>query len=104
GTELIGPFIAKRMIDVHISGIEQPWHQVQRADEASVAYDGALWKRADKFAADEVRGAEARVLQVGRTFVFVPGVVEHDGQRRFTLGTGAAGAAGDAAGTQGELV
>jgi len=81
GTELIGPFIAKRMIDVHIAGIEQPWYRAAAEDAATVPYDGALWKRADRFAEGEARGEEARVLQVGRGFVFVPGGIEADGER-----------------------
>lgn len=81
GTELTGPFIAKMIIDVHIAGIERPWYRVQTADAASVAYDGALWKRSDKFAEGEARGEEARVLQAGRTFVFVPDGIVEDGKR-----------------------
>ena len=84
GTELVGPFIAKRMIDVHIAGIEQPWYRAAAADDATVSFGGALWKRADRFAAGEARGEEARVLQVGRGFVFVPGAVDADGERRLT--------------------
>ncbi|WP_309122468.1 ABC transporter ATP-binding protein [Paenibacillus sp.] len=84
GTELVGPFIAKRMIDVHIAGIEQPWYRATAEDAKTVPYDGALWKRADRFAEGETRGEEARVLQVGRGFVFVPGGIEADGARSIT--------------------
>jgi len=84
GTELVGPFIAKRMIDVHIAGIEQAWYRAQAPDGATVEYGGALWKRADRFAEGEARGEEARVLQVGRGFVFVPGAVATDGERAVT--------------------
>jgi len=84
GTELVGPFIAKRMIDVHIAGIEQPWYQVANADEETAPYGGAHYKRADRFEPGEARGAEARVLQIGRSFVFVPGGIEADGERELT--------------------
>src|SRR5690606_19686316 len=88
GTELFGPFIAKQMIDVHIAGIEQPWYKTDvENDPAAVPYAGAHYKRADRFAAGEVRGDEARVLQVGRSFVFVPGGIVEDGERSIT-GTG----------------
>ncbi|TLS49684.1 ABC transporter ATP-binding protein [Paenibacillus antri] len=84
GTELVGPFIAKRMIDVHIAGIEQSWYRATAEDAKTVPFEGALWKRADRFAEGEARGEEARVLQVGRGFVFVPGGIETDGERSIT--------------------
>ncbi|HZG83335.1 ABC transporter ATP-binding protein [Paenibacillus sp.] len=84
GTELVGPFIAKRMIDVHIAGIEQPWYRVAAADEETAPYGGAHYKRADRFEPGEERGEEARVLQIGRSFVFVPGGIAFDGERELT--------------------
>lgn len=83
--ELAGPIIAMRLIDVHISGIEQPWHRVGAGEAAAVEYNGAYWKREDKFAEGAVpAGSEtARVLQVGRDFLFVPGGIAEDGERSF---------------------
>ena len=37
--ELSGPFIAKRMIDVHILGIEYPWYEAEQGEDA-VNYEG----------------------------------------------------------------
>ncbi|MCI3926862.1 ABC transporter ATP-binding protein/permease [Paenibacillus sp. TRM 82003] len=94
GTELVGPFLAKRMIDVHISGIEQRWHEVEQADAETVAFADRLWKREDKFepgAVPEAAGI-ARVLQVRRSYVFVEGDIAFDGQRNLI-----------AAGNRGEL-
>jgi len=93
--ELSGPFIAKRMIDTHILGIEQPWYKVPRetgsagntADNGdTVPYGGELYKRGDRFAEGEARGDEARLLQVGTRFVFVNGPIAFDGQRSWQDG------------------
>ncbi|WP_308862154.1 ABC transporter ATP-binding protein [Paenibacillus radicis (ex Xue et al. 2023)] len=84
GTELTGPFIAKRIIDVHIAGIEKPWYEVNAGAVDSVAYNGAYWKRGDRIQPNE-QVKEARVLQVGRDFVFVPGGIKEDGERSINL-------------------
>ncbi|WP_199617143.1 ABC transporter ATP-binding protein [Paenibacillus alkalitolerans] len=80
GTELVGPFIAKRMIDEHVSGIEKPWYKVEAGKAGGVEYEGALWKRGDRVP-EEARREEARVLQVGREFFFIPGGIKEDGER-----------------------
>ncbi|QGQ99452.1 ABC transporter ATP-binding protein [Paenibacillus psychroresistens] len=69
--ELAGPFIAKRMIDRHILGIESAWYEVTTKDAKSIPYKGALYKRADNLGANEVHGREVRILQVGIHMVFV---------------------------------
>ncbi|NGQ97414.1 ABC transporter ATP-binding protein [Brevibacillus sp. SYP-B805] len=84
GTDLAGPLIAKRMIDVHISGIEMPWHETAEEGPYTVSYGGKRYKRADHFAAGEPRGAEVRVLQVKQAFYFVGEPVSFDGERTIT--------------------
>ncbi|MEC0246064.1 ABC transporter ATP-binding protein [Paenibacillus chitinolyticus] len=93
--ELSGPFIAKRMIDTHILGIEQPWYKVPREtgnagntaeNGDTVSYGGDVYKRGDRFAEGEARGDEARLLQVGTRFVFVNGPIAFDGQRSWQDG------------------
>ncbi|WP_371117279.1 ABC transporter ATP-binding protein [Paenibacillus sp. cl123] len=87
-TDLAGPLIAKRIIDVHISGIEQPWFEVAagsgQEDGYAVAYAGKHYKRADRFADGEARGPEARVLQVDRDYYFIAGPAAIDGSRSLT--------------------
>ncbi len=80
--ELTGPIIAKRMIDVHILGIERPWYESSQG-EAAVLYKGHWYKRSDHFAAAEPRGEEIRILQVGSRYVFVPEAVDWDGKRTY---------------------
>lgn len=79
--ELAGPFIAKQMIDNNILGIERAWYRTDADGRFAVSYDGAKYKREDRFADGEARGAPARVLQVGRSFYFLHGELAFDGAR-----------------------
>ncbi len=79
--ELTGPFIAKRMIDTHILGIEKSWYKAQPGSEDTVSYGGQVYKRGDRFSEGETRGDEVRLLQVGTKFVFVDGPIRFDGER-----------------------
>jgi ATP-binding cassette subfamily B multidrug efflux pump len=69
--ELSGPFIAKNMINQHILGIERPWYATAGPGHDAVAFAGHWYKRGDYFAANEVKGAPVRILEVGRKFYFV---------------------------------
>lgn len=77
--ELVGPIFAKRMIDQHIMGIQQVWYETQSEDRFSVPYDGKRYKRADHVAEGEAVGAPARVMQVGRSYYFIPDEVAVEG-------------------------
>lgn len=79
--ELTGPFIAKRLIDQHIVGIENQWHQVATEDEYTVRYDGELYKRADRINSTDQTQGIATILQVKRSYFFVPQDVPTTGQR-----------------------
>jgi len=83
-TDLAGPLIAKRMIDVHISGIEMSWYETHEEDPYTVTYEGTRYKRADHFAPNEPRGSEVRVLQVQREYYFVAAPIAFDGERVVT--------------------
>ncbi|SET39258.1 ABC transporter ATP-binding protein [Paenibacillus sp. NFR01] len=85
--ELAGPFIAKTMIDNHMLAIEKPYFETTSADEAA-EYQGHYYKRSDRFAADEAKGQEVRLLQVGKSFYFVDqAVAATEGERTFTDGS-----------------
>ncbi|MEW9501689.1 ABC transporter ATP-binding protein [Jeotgalibacillus marinus] len=87
GAELVGPFIAKKMIDDHILGIEQPWFESDDTKDA-VSYDGTFYKRGDYFEEGEGRGQEARIYQMGTRFFFVdePDAFSGEGERSFDNG------------------
>ena len=78
--ELAGPFVAKTMIDDHIVGIEKPWYETEQSEEA-VSYNGAFYKRSDRFQEGEKKGKEVRVMQVGFQYYFVPNKVNAEGSR-----------------------
>lgn len=88
GTDLAGPLVAKRLIDVHIAGIEQPWHTVAEGDKYTVQYGGSNYKRADKFKAGEQRGEPSSIVQVGKTFYFVAEPVMEGGTKAVDSATG----------------
>ncbi|PGO29884.1 multidrug ABC transporter permease [Bacillus cereus] len=78
--ELAGPFVAKTMIDEHIVGIERPWYETEKSVDA-VSYNGALYKRSDRFEEGEKKGKEVRVIQVGFQYYFVPNKITLEGTR-----------------------
>ncbi|EOR25153.1 ABC transporter ATP-binding protein [Cytobacillus oceanisediminis] len=84
--DLAGPFVAKKVIDDHITGIESPWYQTEPKKDA-VSYNGNFYKKAAYLEADDEKLAEARILQVGRQFLFVEGAISFDGSRKFNDGT-----------------
>lgn len=83
--DLAGPFIAKRMIDQHILGIESTWYQTNGTKD-SVEYNGNYYKREKYIEDDEVKVEEATILQVNRSFVFVEEATPFDGERSFKNG------------------
>ncbi|RJX37376.1 ABC transporter ATP-binding protein [Paenibacillus pinisoli] len=87
--ELTGPLIAKRMIDQNILGIEKRWHQVEGDQPYAVQYQGDWYKREDRFSSEESgeKGQEARVLQVGRSYYFLTGVLVNENGARAVNGS-----------------
>jgi ATP-binding cassette, subfamily B, multidrug efflux pump len=83
--DLAGPFIAKRMIDQHILGIESTWYQTNGTTDA-VEYKGNYYKREKYIQDDEVKMEETTILQVNRSFVFVEKATPLDGERSFKDG------------------
>ncbi|WP_043933168.1 ABC transporter ATP-binding protein [Bacillus sp. EB01] len=84
--DLAGPFIAKRVIDVHILGIESVWYETEQGDRAA-EYDGSYYKRDIYFDEGEPKGSAAEILQVGTRFVFLEGEAGIDGERSYSNGT-----------------
>lgn len=78
--DLTGPFVAKKIIDSHIIGIESAWHETKKGQDA-VEYETRWYKRDTYFSKGEEKGREVRVLQVCSQFVFVDKAVPMDGRR-----------------------
>ncbi|THF74163.1 ABC transporter ATP-binding protein [Cohnella fermenti] len=85
--ELIGPVIAKRMIDQNILGIEKTWYAVDEASAKKVEYNGKFYKREHHLAASDAKGAPARVLQAGAGFYWYEGDAVATGTRSVEGGT-----------------
>ncbi|OAB45029.1 ABC transporter ATP-binding protein [Paenibacillus antarcticus] len=94
--ELGGPFIAKTMIDDHMLGIEKPFFETDSLTSVgAVAYEDKYFKRGDRFAQNEIKGQEVRILQKGKNFYFINQAVEEatgkrvvvDGQMTITKGS-----------------
>ncbi|MFB9279346.1 ABC transporter ATP-binding protein [Cohnella cellulosilytica] len=87
GVDLVGPFLAKRLIDTNIMGIEKPWYATQANGKNAVEYAGGWYKREDHFSSGEAKGREVRVLQSGRSYYFVDAPdVPDTGKRAFADG------------------
>ncbi|WP_338553557.1 ABC transporter ATP-binding protein [Paenibacillus sp. KS-LC4] len=81
--ELAGPFIAKRMIDQNILGIEKTWYETAKQDSFAVEHNGKWYKREDHLSAGEPQGDSVRILQSGRTFYWLEGKLPfEDGKRK----------------------
>ncbi|WP_202080534.1 ABC transporter ATP-binding protein [Caldalkalibacillus salinus] len=89
--ELTGPFIAKTIIDDHITGIEQAWVMVEDThDPYAVSYQGALYKRGDRLTETEAQSldeaATLYILQVGTRYYVTEDTVPSQGEAREEAG------------------
>ncbi|SFJ61306.1 ATP-binding cassette, subfamily B [Halobacillus dabanensis] len=85
--ELTGPFIAKRLIDQHIIGIENQWYQVQENnDDQTVSYEGKLYKRSDRIEETDEIVSTATILQIERSYYFIDEEIPLTGSRKLEEG------------------
>ncbi|MBA9088716.1 ATP-binding cassette subfamily B protein [Fontibacillus solani] len=85
--ELAGPFIARSMIDDHMLAIEKPYYETASTGKEAVSFDGRTFKRSDRFSDGEAIVKEVRLLQVGKSFIFVDSPVTNvSGDRSFKDG------------------
>ncbi|MCT8139467.1 ABC transporter ATP-binding protein [Anaerobacillus sp. CMMVII] len=77
--ELTGPFIAKKMIDTHILGVEFSWYETT-TNEAAVTFQDRHFIREDRVT-DHNLIKEVRILQVNRNYYFIDEAIPFDGKR-----------------------
>lgn len=70
--EMVGPLLAKRMIDNNILGIEKTWVQVTEGTKGSVTYGGVSYKRSDRLGPGEGGDGRLSIVQEGTSFYSVP--------------------------------
>ncbi|MDQ0230855.1 ABC transporter ATP-binding protein [Metabacillus malikii] len=80
--ELVGPFIAKKIIDEHMMGVESPWVEVEKATDKSVAYNDSYYKR-ESYVTEEdvVRDGKLQIIQVGHVYYVTNEHLQFDGER-----------------------
>ncbi|WP_210364693.1 ABC transporter ATP-binding protein [Bacillus sp. REN3] len=83
--DLAGPFIAKKVIDDHILGIESVWHETKEGP-ASVEYGGRHYIKDSIVESRHTDSDTVRILQVGRKFVFMDQDIKFDGSRSYEDG------------------
>ncbi len=69
--DLMGPFVAKAMINGHITGTLQTWYQTTEQEPRAVEYQDHWYKRGDYFMQGEKLGTPITLLQVGAGFYVV---------------------------------
>jgi ATP-binding cassette subfamily B protein len=80
--ELTGPFLAKKMIDDHMIGIESPWVEVKNKDDQAVLFNEHYFKRSSNVTeGDSLGDAEIQIIQVGRSFYVTNEHLPFDGER-----------------------
>ncbi|QOY36394.1 ABC transporter ATP-binding protein [Anaerobacillus isosaccharinicus] len=80
--ELTGPFIAKKMIDTHILGVEFPWYETAESENA-VQLHKRFFIREDRIENHELL-KEVRILQVSRDYYFIDEPISFDGKRELS--------------------
>jgi ATP-binding cassette subfamily B protein len=85
GAELTGPFIAKHVIDTHISGIEDPWYP-SAENHYAVNYNGEQYTRDLYLPAHERQGDAVQILQIGMRFYFTESPLPTNGARSYNDG------------------
>ena len=78
--ELMGPFVAKRIIDHHIVGIQTSWYETVEGKDA-VSYQDSWLKREDYFLEGEEKGEKVEILQVGTNFILTDEELPSQGKR-----------------------
>ncbi|NPC92039.1 ABC transporter ATP-binding protein [Bacillus sp. WMMC1349] len=79
--ELTGPFIAKKMIDEHILGIEKTWYEVSEKSKYSVSYKGREYVREDRMSSSGRKRKQVHIFQIGMAYYFVDEAIQFDGER-----------------------
>lgn len=80
--ELTGPFIAKKMIDDHMMGIESPWVEVTYKDDHTVVFKDRYFKRSKYVSEESTLGdRELQIVQVGRSFYATKKHLLFEGER-----------------------
>ncbi len=85
--ELAGPFIAKKIIDDHILGIEGIWHEVDVEQKGkTVNFDERYFIRDDRLNNDQTSLGEITLLAIGKSYFIIEEAVPTTGTREIVNG------------------
>jgi ATP-binding cassette subfamily B multidrug efflux pump len=101
--DLAGPFIAKKLIDEHILGIESVWYKTEPGT-SSVEYAGSYYSKEKPMEGKAAPNESSRILQVGRKFVFLEDQIDFDGNRSYKDGVLTINKGAQAANYQAEII
>ncbi|WP_062356851.1 ABC transporter ATP-binding protein [Bacillus kwashiorkori] len=82
--DIIGPFVAKSLIDDHILGIEDYWVETDESNK-SVNFNGKTYTRST-YLIDDHATISATIIQAGRNFYFIEDQVPLDGEYEYADG------------------
>ena len=71
GAEVLGPFIAKQIIDNHVTSINRTWHYVEEGTPNAISYRDQWLVREDNLTAEGHSLGQASFVQKGLTFSLV---------------------------------
>lgn len=85
--ELAGPFIAKRIIDHHILGIEAVWYEVEEdVAGATVTFNDKKYVREDRLTTKPNSDSMITILAIEKDYFVVDGIAPLEGARQFKDG------------------
>lgn len=80
--DVLGPFVAKKLIDDHILGIEDHWIRTEKADNVAQFNGEFLIREANNTTEEkEISQGKATILQAGRFFYFIDEEAPLEGDR-----------------------
>lgn len=85
--ELAGPFIAKRIIDNHILGIESVWYEVEESNrEHTVTFHNKHYVREDRISSSELSERAITIIAIEKNYFVVEGIAPLEGAREIQNG------------------
>lgn len=80
--DLAGPFVAKKVIDQHILGIQSHWYESSEGDDA-VSYKGKWYIREDYATSNDKDQKQVSIVQDGLNFLFVEEAIAFEGKMTY---------------------
>ena len=83
GLELVGPYIAKTVIDNHIVGVQAEWAQIDTEQDSVVSFQNNYYKRLDRVKTDDIIVSHHTLIQSDRDYYFIDDLISVNSQIEF---------------------